>query len=289
MILGANIGTTVTNTLVAFGVKRGMTMREFKNTIPGVLVDDVYEALTITIFFFLEMTTGFISKTVIYMGDFYTEVLKMEDFFGAFDKTIIDIIIKEPLVKPMKDIIVGALGNKMGGVVIFVVWFAVIIVSMSMITKGLEKLIETEWESKVKTAFDNPVRGFFTGFSITFLVGSSSIGSSLVIPFLATRVVDLKKAYPYLCGCNMATTVDLSQIYGYIAGGVVGMMLGTAHVMLNIMALIIWLVSPLRFVPVMIAEKLGEMITENQNAAYSLLAWVLVVFFVIPLVIIYVL
>lgn len=67
------------------------------------------------------------------------------------------------------------------------------------------------------------------------------------------------------------------------------MMLGTAHVMLNIMALIIWLVSPLRFVPVMIAEKLGEMITENQNAAYSLLAWVLVVFFVIPLVIIYVL
>jgi sodium-dependent phosphate cotransporter len=140
----------------------------------------------------------------------------------------------------------------------------------------------------VKAAFDNPVRGFFTGFSITFLVGSSSIGSSLVIPFLATRVVDLKKAYPYLCGCNMATTVDLSQIYGYIAGGVVGMMLGTAHVMLNITALIIWLVSPLRFVPVMLAEKLGAMITENQYAAYSLLAWVVVIFFVIPLVIIYV-
>ena len=289
MVLGANIGTTVTNTIVAFGVKRGMTMREFKDTIPGVIVDDVYEALTITIFFFLEMTTGLISKTVIYLGNFYTEVLKMEDIFAGFDKTIIDIIIKEPLVKPMKAVIVGALGNKLGGVVIFVIWFAVIIVSMGMITKGLERLIETEWESKVKAAFDSPVRGFFTGFSITFLVGSSSIGSSLVIPFLATRVVDLKKAYPYLCGCNLATTVDLSQIYGYIAGGVVGMMLGTAHVMLNIMALIIWLVSPLRFVPVMIAEKLGEMITENQNAAYSLLAWVLVVFFLIPLVIIYVL
>ena len=288
MVLGANIGTTVTNTIVAFGVKRGMTMREFKDTIPGVIVDDVYEALTITIFFFLEMTTGLISKTVIYLGNFYTEVLKMEDIFAGFDKTIIDIIIKEPLVKPMKAVIVGALGNKLGGVVIFVIWFAVIIVSMGMITKGLERLIETEWESKVKAAFDSPVRGFFTGFSITFLVGSSSIGSSLVIPFLATRVVDLKKAYPYLCGCNLATTVDLSQIYGYIAGGVVGMMLGTAHVMLNVMALIIWLVSPLRFVPVMIAEKLGELITENQNAAYSLLGWVLVVFFVIPLVIIYV-
>jgi sodium-dependent phosphate cotransporter len=47
MILGANIGTTVTNTIVAFSVERGMTMEEFKDTIPGVIVDDVYEALTI--------------------------------------------------------------------------------------------------------------------------------------------------------------------------------------------------------------------------------------------------
>ena len=41
MVLGANIGTTVTNTIVAFGIERGMTMKEFKDTIPGVIVDDV--------------------------------------------------------------------------------------------------------------------------------------------------------------------------------------------------------------------------------------------------------
>ena len=43
---------------------------------------------------------------------------------------------------------------------------------------------------------------------------------------IATKRVDLKKAYPYLCGCNMATTVDLAQIYGYIEGGIIGVMLG---------------------------------------------------------------
>ena len=57
--------------------------------------------------------------------------------------------------------------------------------------------------------------------------------------------------------------------------------------MLNIMALTIWLISPLRFVPVKIAEWLGEKITRNQNAAYSLLAWVVVVFFLIPILVIY--
>ena len=287
MVLGANIGTTVTNTIVAFGVQRGMTMKEFKDTIPGVIVDDVYEALTITIFFILELSTGVISRTVIRLGNFYTEVLKMEDFFAAFDKTIIDIIIEEPLIKPTKALAVGVLGDRFGGVLLFLVWFVIIIVTMGMITNGLEKIIEMEWEDKVKAAFENPYRGFATGFGITFLVGSSSIGSSLVIPFLATKVVDLKKAYPYLVGCNMATTVDLSQIYGYVAGGVVGMILGSAHVLLNIMALTIWLISPLRFVPVKIAEWLGDRIAQNKNAAYALLAWVVVVFFVIPILVIY--
>jgi sodium-dependent phosphate cotransporter len=288
MVLGANIGTTVTNTIVAFGIQRGMTMDEFKDTIPGVIVDDVYEALTITIFFILELSTGIISKTVLRLGSFYTEVLKMEDVFAAFDKTIVDIVIGDPLIKPMKSLAVGFLGDRFGGVFLFLVWFVVIIVSMGMITKGLEKIIETGWEDKVKAAFENPYRGFATGFSITFLVGSSSIGSSLVIPFLATKVVNLKTAYPYLVGCNMATTVDLSQIYGYVAGGVVGMILGSAHVLLNILALTLWLISPLRFVPVRTAEWLGGKITSNPNAAYALLAWVVVVFFVIPIMVIYI-
>jgi sodium-dependent phosphate cotransporter len=287
MVLGANIGTTVTNTIVSFGVRRGMSLEEFKDTIPGVIVDDVYEALTISIFFIIEMTTGLISKTVLGLGRFFTEALKLEEVFAAFDKTIIDIIVKEPIVKPISKILTGFLGDRIGGVLLFVLWFGVIIFSMGLITKGLERLIEMEWEDRVKAAFQSRLRGFSTGFLITWLVGSSSIGTSLVIPFLATKVVDLEKAYPYLCGCNMATTVDLSQIYGYIAGGIVGLMLGSAHVLLNIMALTIWLVSPLRFVPVLISEKLGRLITTNKNASFSLLIWVIVVFFVVPLIIIY--
>ena len=289
MVLGANIGTTITNTLVIFGVRRGMTIEEFGETIPAVIVDDVYEALTISLFFIVEMTTGLLSNTVLWLGGVFTEVLKMEQVFATFDRTIIDIIVKEPFVQPMSSLMKGLLGPRIGGLALFVLWFAVIIFSMGLITKGLENIIAMEWEDKVQAAFKSPVRGFFTGFSITWLVGSSSIGSSLVIPFLATKVVNLKKAYPYLCGCNMATTVDLSQIYGYIAGGVVGMMLGSAHILLNIMALLLWLVSPLRFVPIAVSEKLGRILVSNKNASLSLVAWVVFVFFLMPLIVIYVL
>jgi sodium-dependent phosphate cotransporter len=287
MVLGANIGTTVTNTIVVFGVRRGMTSREFGDTIPGVIVDDVYEALTISLFFIVELTTGFISNTVLVLGNFLTNSLKLEEVFATFDKTIIDIIIKEPIVTPLKNMMTGIFGVRVGGVLLFVIWFAVIVFSMGLITKGLENLIQTDWEDRVKSAFSSPAKGFFTGFSITWAVGSSSIGTSLMVPFLATKVVDLKKAYPYLCGCNMATTVDLSQIYGYIAGGIVGVMLGSAHVLLNIMALMLWLVSPLRFVPVRIAEKIGSVIQANENASLSLAIWVIVIFFIVPILVIY--
>ena len=287
MVLGANIGTTVTNTIVVFGVKRGMTTREFGDTIPGVIVDDVYEALTISLFFIVEMTTGFISNTVLVLGNYLTESLKLEEVFAAFDKTIIDIIIKEPIVKPLTNLVTDLFGVRVGGVLLFIIWFAVIVFSMGLITKGLENLIQTDWEDKVKSAFSSPAKGFFTGFSITWVVGSSSIGTSLIVPFLATKVVDLKKAYPYLCGCNMATTVDLSQIYGYVAGGIVGIMLGSAHILLNIMALILWLVSPLRFVPIRVAEEIGRRIQENENVSLSLAIWVIVIFFVVPIAIIY--
>lgn len=287
MVLGANIGTTITNTIVVFGVRRSMTNREFGETIPAVIVDDVYEALTISLFFIIEMTTGFLSKTALNLGEFFTKILNLEEVFATFDKTIIDILIKEPIVKPFSNSLVSLFGNKISGILLFVIWFGVIAFSMGLITKGLDNLIEIEWENKVKSAFSSPIRGFFTGFSITWIVGSSSIGSSLMIPFLATKMVDLKKAYPYLCGCNMATTVDLSQIYGYIAGGIVGVMLGSAHVLLNIVALMLWLVSPLRFIPVRISELLGQKIQSNKNAGLSLVIWVIVVFFVIPLGVIY--
>jgi len=288
MVLGANIGTTVTNTIVIFGVRRGMTMNEFGDTIPGVIVDDVYEALTIGIFFILEMTTGAISKTTLRIGEYLSSSLGLKAVLASFDKTIIDIVIKEPLINPLKNLIVDFTGQRIGGVVLFVFWFLTIIFSMGLITKGLENLIQTDWEEKIKMAFNSPARSFFTGFSITWLVGSSSIGTSLIIPFLATKVVDLKKAYPYLCGCNMGTTVDLSQIYGYLAGGMVGVMLGLAHVMLNIVALLLWLVSPLRFVPVRIAEWIGAIIQTNENAAIRLVIWVIVLFFLLPIVLIYI-
>jgi sodium-dependent phosphate cotransporter len=287
IVLGANLGTTITNTIVIFGLRRGITSEEFKSTIPGVIVDDVYEVLTITLFFTLEITTGLLSRIILALGDFYNRVLGFQVLFSAFERSIIDILIEEPITKPLTHYTMMLLGPKVGGVLLFVLWFLLIVAALSIVTKGLDRLIEAGWEEKVTSAFESPVRGFLTGFTITWLVGSSSIGTSLVIPFLATRIVNLERAYPYLVGCNVATTLDLSQMYGYFAGGLVSMMLGSAHVLLNLLAFLLFFISPLRVLPIRIAEELGRRMVRSRHSGLELLFWVIVIFFIIPILIIY--
>jgi sodium-dependent phosphate cotransporter len=287
MVLGANVGTTVGNTITLFAIRKSTTSEEFNSTIPGVLVDDIYEFLTISILFPLEVTTGFLSRIVSALGTFLFQMLNLEQAFAVFEKTIIDIIISEPIIDPLGAVFSNSLGPRFSGLVFFVFWFIVVVFSIDfLISRGLRLLIQTDWADKVAAAFDSSIKSFTTGFSITWLVGSSSIGTSLAIPMIATKMVDLKKAYPYLCGCNMATTVDLAQIYGYIAGGIIGVMLGMAHVILNILALIIWLASPLRTVPIYIANRIAKMITSRPYSSLLLVAYVIGVFIVLPILVI---
>jgi len=288
MVLGANIGTTITNTIAVFGIKRATTPEEFKSTIPGVIIDDIFKILTVSLLFTLEITTSLLSRIVVSLGDFLMEALRLEKIFASFEKSLIDILVKDPIIVPLGEIFRSYLGNQLGGIFIFAMWFGAIVFSMSIMIKGMNSMIETEWEDRVTSAFKSPFKSFTTGFSITWLTGSSSIGTSLVIPFLATRAVNLEKVYPYVCGCALATTMDLAQIYGYIAAGTVGIMLGSAHIILTILGLLLWLISPLRSVPLRISNSLGGIIASNRHSALLLLAYVISVFIVLPMTILFV-
>ena len=290
MVLGANIGTTAGSTIVLFGLRRSTTIEEFNATIPGVILGDMYKILTVVFFFTLEVTTGFLSNIATRLGFFLYETLKLEKVFAIFEKSVLDIFIKDPIIKPIGNAFILFFGGQVGGILFFILWFVFIVISIDfLIMKGLKRLIQTDWADRVLSAFKKPFKSFATGFSLTWLVGSSSIGTSLAIPMIATKMVSIEEVYPYLCGCGLATTVDLSQIYGYIAGGVVGVMLGLSHVILNIFALILWLATPLRVLPLKIAKIIGRFIASNSHSALLLLIYALSVFIFIPLIVIFIL
>jgi len=290
MVLGANMGTTITNTIVAVGAKRAMTEKEFNVSIPGIIVDDIVESLHIILFFVLEVTTGFLSNVIAQLMGFLTGVFELEAFFATFEKSIIDILIEGPITKPISKIVSDFLGFGVGGTALLVLWFLGIILAISSLEKGIQTLIKSpEFEKRISKTFKSPIKSFLTGLGITFVVGSSSIGVSLLIPFLATRLISLEEAYPYVIGADLGTSLDPSQIYGYIAGGITGMALGLAHVIQNVFLVIIWLILPLKSVPITIARKIGAFIASHKQSYLYLIGFVIIIFFIIPLAIIFLL
>ena len=81
MIMGANIGTTVTNTLVSIGhIRRG---NEFKRAFAASTVHDFFNLMAVIIMFPLEMSTHFIERSATAMGIFFFGRVSTEDAFKS--------------------------------------------------------------------------------------------------------------------------------------------------------------------------------------------------------------
>jgi len=154
MVLGANVGTTVGNTITLFAIRKSTTREEFNATIPGVMVDDIYKFLTVGLFFTLEVTTGILSMIVTNLGFVFFEMLKLEKIFAIFKRSVIDIIITDPIIKPLGKAFTGIFGAQISGILFFALWFAMVVLSIDfLITNGLKRLIQTDWAEKVSSAF----------------------------------------------------------------------------------------------------------------------------------------
>jgi len=290
MVLGANIGTTVTKIMVAIAAKRGMTNDEFNATIPGVVVDDIVKSLNVGLFFLLEVTTGFLSNAVIQLASFLTDVFKLKAFFAIFEKGIVDILITGPITEPISKTVSGFLGYGVGGVTLFFLWLLGILLALYLLEKSINTLIALPHiEKRVLATFKSPIKSFAAGVGLTFLVGSSSVTTSFAIPLLGTGIIDLEDAYPYVLGTALGTTIDPSQIYGYLAGGMVGMILGLAHVLLNVFCVIVWLLLPLKTIPITLAKRIGAYIASHRRSYLYLIGYVLIFFYITPLIIIFLL
>ncbi|NJN46565.1 MAG: Na/Pi cotransporter family protein, partial [Candidatus Competibacteraceae bacterium] len=66
MVMGANIGTTITNTIVSLGhVRQG---EEFKRAFAAATIHDFFNLISVVIFLPLEIMFGFLQKTGAYIA-----------------------------------------------------------------------------------------------------------------------------------------------------------------------------------------------------------------------------
>lgn len=276
MVMGANIGTSITNTIVSLGHVRAK--EEFKRAFSAATVHDFFNLMSVVIFLPLEIAFGFLEHLGSWLSSF---------FYGSGDASIKSLnFVKAatgPVVNTFKDV-AKTMGDQIGGVVLIVVGIALIFLSITLVGKLLKKLMVGRAKDIMHTAIGRgPISGIASGTLVTVLVQSSSTTTSLMVPLAGSGTFKLKDIYPFTLGANIGTCVTAVLAATAVTGNAqAALQIAFIHLVYNILGVLVIYGLPFtRNLPIKSAEWLGDTASENKFAA---LAYILGVFFIVPAV-----
>ena len=270
MIMGANIGTTVTNTIVSIGhISRG---NEFKRAFAASTVHDFFNILAVLILFPLEMAFGIIEKTAIGLGTLLFGTISTNEVFKSPIKTAIKWGAKY----------IESLSFDNNGIFIFL---SVLLTFMMLYS--IVKLLRSLVLDNIKQYFDKYIfktalRAILFGMVLTIMVQSSSITTSTIVPLAGAGIVTLRQLYPFTLGANLGTTV--TALLASLTLNVTAMVAAFAHLFFNIFGILIIYLNPLlKDIPIKLAEWMSEVSIKNK---FIPIIYLLTFFFVLPFLII---
>lgn len=275
MVMGANIGTTITNTIVSIGHVR--CKDEFKRAFAASTVHDFFNLLAVAIFLPLEIFFGLLEKLATAVSVF---------FMGDANLSLKDYNFMKPLIKPAVSTIkdgLSFLDGKWLGIAMVVAGILLILFAVTALGKLLKKaLVGTAKDLLHKAIGRGPVAGITSGTLVTVMVQSSSTTTSLMIPLAGSGVFTTRQIYPFTLGANIGTTITALLAATAVTGefAQVALTIALCHVLFNVLAVtVIYGVPFLRELPLKAAEKLADVGSRNKPVA---LGYVLGAFFVLP-------
>ena len=281
MIMGANMGTTITNTIVSLGhVRQG---EEFRRAFSAATVHDFFNLFSIFIFLPLEIMFGFLQK----IGETLAGMMVGGDSMSVKGFNFIKPLVKPP-VNGMKDLFHGLGASDMVmGIAFIIIGIALIFVVITFIGKLLKTLMVGRAKAILHAAVGRgPVSGIFSGTAITVLVQSSSTTTSLVVPLAGSGVFSLKQIYPFTLGANIGTCITALLAATAVDGGnaVFALQIALVHFAYNVIGVVVIYGLPFtRNIPIHAAEWLAGLAMQNK---LYVAAYIGTVFFILPIVLI---
>lgn len=274
MVMGANIGTTVTNTLVALAHMR--QSEEFKRAFAAATVHDFFNLMAVGILLPVELATGVLSTLAENISS------RLVGSSGSEWKSPIKKWVKEPVgwLKDLGDAI-GAAGNVLGTFLV-IVGLVIILLSLAYITKNMRQLVADRIEASLNRVLGTGAGmvAMVLGLLITISVQSSSITTSIMIPLAAAGVVSLRNIYPVTLGANVGTTIT-ALLAALAASRPEALTVGIVHTLFNLGGIaLLYPIPAVRYIPVRAAENLARIAVQRRVIA---IAYVVTAFIVIPL------
>jgi sodium-dependent phosphate cotransporter len=273
IIMGANVGTTITSTIVALSFinKR----KEFKRAVAAGTYHDFFNILTVLVLFPLEYYYGFLSSASTYIANYFfdpsvrTSTIDKHQFWLGFDPAI--------------DFLTRTISN---GFILATLSFALLFASIILFRKLISNILAVHSPERFsRFFFKNDFKSFLWGLGITAAIRSSTVTTSLVVPIAAKKIISLRKAVPFIIGANIGTTITAFMAALLNSNTSSGISIALTHFLFNLIGALIFFPTPaLRKVPIKLANELAKL-----TAAYkpTIFIYVLATFFFVPFSLIY--
>jgi solute carrier family 34 (sodium-dependent phosphate cotransporter) len=273
MIMGANIGTTVTNTLASLGSIR--RPEEFRRAFGAATVHDFFNLFAVLVLFPIEYYTGVLLRSAVWL----TEVLRGAEFDPTQPaRSPIRVAVKVPI-----NWVQGFFETSpVAGIIFLVLGLGLIFMALAFITRNMRRLVAGGVERAMNRLIGRGggTIGILVGIGVTVAVQSSTITTSILVPLVASGILTLRSAYPITVGANVGTTIT-ALLASLAVLRPEGLTIALVHALFNIAAVaVIFPVRQVRDVPVRLAEALSSYAISKRVIVFG---YAISLFLVLPL------
>ncbi|MDG2030506.1 MAG: Na/Pi symporter [Phycisphaerales bacterium] len=279
-VMGANIGTSITGLIVSLGTMR--IKRQFRRAYATALMHAIPNILTVLILFPIEWISslmmgngrGILANIASWAANLigFSDVTKPTNPIKLITKPVVN------LIQSTMDAI-GGDGSLGASVAVAVCGLLLLFLALVFLVKNLKGAVLSRLEGLFSTVFfRNDFVAWLSGIFSTISVQSSSVTTSLLVPITGAGAVKLKRAFPFLLGCNIGTTV--TGVIAALANPThAAVTVAIAHVIFNFCDNSIW--YPLRRIPIRMSKAYSRLACQSPKWAFIFLG---TVFVVVPII-----
>lgn len=264
IVLGANIGTTLTGFLVSLvfiGRKR-----EFRKALTVASSHNFFNVFLVLILFPLEYFYGSISGAARYLAS----IIGVNQANAEISKNSFSLSSSA----------VEFFGS---GAVVLIIAIVLLVFSIKLLAKFIYNLLVERRKSDFGLLMKNPYKSFSLGLLLTAGIQSSSVTTSFAVAVAATGKISAKKLFPFIMGANVGTTV--TAFVATLFKSEAALAIAFVHLIFNVVGVLIFLpFPPLRNIPVFIALRFSAMTSKNRFIGFT---YFLIIFFILPFILIY--
>lgn len=228
IIMGTGIGSVITALIISLLIK-GKKNRDFRHGFEIASVAVIYNIILVIILFILEYFFKIFTKLTVYLSSSIKSTQLTMPIINVMDiitypLTILTHFISLPIIVLILSLII--------------LTFSVKYFSQSI----LELFGEYKAKKFMNKYFKNKYKAFFIGLVLTSLFFSSAITIGLMVPLAVTRLINLKKAIPFLLGAEVGTFTD-TLLASLVTGQSITISLALLYLIFNIIGALIFLPS----------------------------------------------